>query len=233
VKKRLPAFGLLLVIMVLGTGLVLVERYAPPRYDPRAPLSLDDPITFATRMKLRRLRNKPEACLDVLSASGAAFTPVPDRTMGRGCGFKNVVALKGVRVGYTPGPPKLTCPMAVAVILWQRKIVAPAAERHLGTQPETIRHYGSYACRNVGGAEQGRRSQHATANALDIAAITMVNGERLTLLEDWDGKAERAKFWRAVRDGACKVFSVVLSPDHDRAHANHLHLDLGRARTCR
>ncbi|HAV51268.1 MAG TPA: extensin, partial [Brevundimonas sp.] len=32
-------------------------------------------------------------------------------------------------------------------------------------------------------------------------------------------------FLKRLRDGACRVFSTVLTPDYNEAHRDHLHLD--------
>ncbi|MFN3798647.1 MAG: extensin family protein, partial [Sphingobium yanoikuyae] len=39
------------------------------------------------------------------------------------------------------------------------------------------------------------------------------------------GQGKDAAFLRDVRDGACGLFSTVLSPDYNAAHRDHFHLD--------
>ena len=75
--------------------------------------------------------------------------------------------------------------------------------------------------------------QHATANAIDMAGLTLADGRELRLARDWGGVGPEAAFLRAARDGACRWFGAVLGPDHDAAHADHLHLDMGPWRACR
>jgi hypothetical protein len=36
-----------------------------------------------------------------------------------------------------------------------------------------------------------------------------------------------------VRDGACRIFGVTLSPEFNAAHANHFHFDMGARSVCR
>ena len=77
----------------------------------------------------------------------------------------------------------------------------------------------------------------AQANAIDIAGFVLEGGRRVTLLRDWnsDDPATRA-FLREARDGACDLFATTLSPDYNRAHADHFHLDVaarGGYRVCR
>ena len=61
----------------------------------------------------------------------------------------------------------------------------------------------------------------------------MRGGKRITLKQDWQGSQPQAEFLREVRDGACDYFNVVLSPDYNGDHHDHLHVDMGWYRTCR
>jgi len=75
------------------------------------------------------------------------------------------------------------------------------------------------------GRSEGDFSEHATANALDVAGFTLADGRSISVLRDWTGDGEDAQFLRAVRDGACDLFSTVLSPDYNAAHRDHFHFD--------
>jgi len=77
------------------------------------------------------------------------------------------------------------------------------------------------------------RSRHATAEAFDVAGFVLADGRRIRVLGDWSADTSSAKFLRDVRDGACRFFDGVLSPDYNAAHRDHLHLDRGRYRYCR
>jgi len=104
-------------------------------------------------------------------------------------------------------------------------VVQPAAARHLGTSIARIDHFGSYSCRRLYGRSQGDWSEHATANALDVAGFRFADGRRMTIIDDWNGSPDEQAFLREVRDGACRLFATVLSPDYNAAHRDHLHLD--------
>lgn len=69
--------------------------------------------------------------------------------------------------------------------------------------------------------------------AFDIAGFVLEGGERIRVLTDWSGDAPASRFLHEVRDGACRFFDAVLSPDYNEAHRDHLHLDRGPYRTCR
>jgi hypothetical protein len=85
----------------------------------------------------------------------------------------------------------------------------------------------------VYGQESGRVSQHATANALDVAGFRLADGRRITVAADWADEGDEGRFLRAVRDGACRSFETVLGPEYNAAHRDHLHLDRGPYRVCR
>ena len=109
----------------------------------------------------------------------------------------------------------------------------PAAVRHFGSPVNRLEHFGSYACRNVNGREGGRRSQHATADALDVAGFVLSNGRRILVRTDWNGDAQEVSFLREIHAGACRLFDTVLGPEYNAAHHDHLHLDRGSFRICR
>jgi hypothetical protein len=109
----------------------------------------------------------------------------------------------------------------------------PAARRHLGQEVVRVDHLGTYACRNLYNRESGRRSEHATANAIDIGGFGLADGSRVVVEADWSGDPRKRAFLRAARDGACGIFDVVLSPDYNEAHRDHFHLDMGANRACR
>lgn len=230
--------GLLSVLLLALSGWALwtgrVE--VPPAWNPWAPLDVVAPPTWLTGHKLARASADPRACREALAGAGFTLAPVPDRLTGPGCGSDNAVRI--ARTGVAVGEPfTLSCRAALALALWERHDLQPAARRHLGSQVRAIEHLGSYACRNLYGREGGPRSRHATADALDIAGFVLDDGRRLQVVRDWadgiqDGGPE-ARFLRAARDGACRWFDAVLGPDYNAAHADHLHLDRGRARICR
>ena len=109
--------------------------------------------------------------------------------------------------------------------MWEREIVQPAALRLLGRRLASVDHYGSYSCRRLYGRGDGALSEHATADAIDIAGFRLAGGRRISVLGDWSGGGAEAAFLREVRGGACDLFATVLSPNYNAAHADHLHFD--------
>jgi hypothetical protein len=209
----------------------------PDRWNPWAPLWPQEEPNVLTPFKLRRLAQDPLACATALRATTLSFVPVPDRPPASGCGWTDAVRVSALpaRVGT---PFVLACPAAVSLALWERHALQPAALARFGERVVAIEHYGSFACRDIGGGRtesSERRSEHATANAIDIAAFVLAGGSVVSVARDWRRSADdpRGRFLREVRDGACGVWSVVLGPDYNAAHRDHLHLDRGRLRACR
>lgn len=212
----------------MATGIVPV----PTRWNPWAPLVLTDDVNIVTRYKLARLDRDDAACLAALAQAPIRHAPLPDRETGEGCGFRNAVMIEATSVAVQPFA--LSCRSAVALALWERHVLHPAAVRTFGVPVARIDHLGSYACRNVGGRDDGRRSRHATADALDVAGFALQDGRRVRVRGGWNGGADEAAFLREVHAGACGVFDAVLGPDYNAAHHDHLHFDRGSPyRVCR
>ncbi|MEN1479659.1 extensin family protein, partial [Pseudomonas aeruginosa] len=117
--------------------------------------------------------------------------------------------------------------------LFERHVLQPAALDIYGQPLARVEHVGSFACRNVYNRENGRRSQHASANALDISGFRLAGGRRIRLATDWADQGADGRFLRRVRDGACASFNAVLGPDYNAAHRDHFHLDMGLWKVCR
>jgi hypothetical protein len=227
-----------LVLVVVGAcwlalgALALNLVTVPPAWNPWAPLSVDDPPTTLTRYKLARLSGDAAACRATLATSTLRYTPLPDRSTGAGCGFDDAVRIEAIGARVDP-PFALSCRSAVALALWERHVVQPAASATFGQPVARLVDLGSYACRNVYGLPDARRSQHATADALDVAGFVLADGTQVRVASDWNGTGPRARFLHEVHDGACRFFDGVLGPDYNAAHHDHLHLDRGAFRVCR
>ncbi|QXQ04737.1 extensin family protein [Sphingosinicellaceae bacterium] len=177
---------------------------------------------------LASVRDDPRWCRSVLAAAHVQFTPMPDRVTGPGCGFKGAVRLTGPEL--SPRGPVLTCPLAVALTLWERRVVRPAARAGLGSDIAALEHFGTYSCRAIAGSD--RRSQHATANAIDIAGFRLKRGGMVSVRRDWKGEPARAQFLHDTHDGGCRLFGTVLGPGYNAAHRDHLHLDMANWSYC-
>ena len=197
-----------------------------PQHDPAAPLTLDQPQGWATKGKLAALSGDPTQCRAFLERSDLAHSALEPEGAGA-CYRADRLALLGDDrlAALSPAAPVATCGVMAALARWQRQELQPIALETLGAEVARIEHYGTYSCRRIGGGETGRWSQHATGNAIDIAGFVLTDGRRISVERDWPGDDREAAFLRQVRDGACGSFAIVLSPDYNAAHADHLHLD--------
>ncbi len=202
----------------------------------RRPVYITEPIDGTTRGRLLNAVDTPEACATWLAGAGLSFRPVADRTEDTYCqvtGAGSLIdATPRTDAVLAPARPMMACDLAAAVAIWRRQSVEPAARALLGTEVRQIDHLGVYACRGVGDPITGRPSAHARAQAIDIAGFRLANGRRISVAKDWAGQGVEAVFLRRVRDDACRLFGVTLSPDYNAAHADHLHLEAGRGGLC-
>lgn len=213
---------LLVVFALLIAGKVWLHEH--PQHDPWAPLDLRDPAGWATAAKLRALEGDVDACRAVLTRSEVSFTALPPQGEGE-CPRPDRTVLD--RYPLAPRPPPTTCAVAIALELWKRDSLTPEAEQIFGQGVARVEHLGSYSCRRIYGRQSGQWSEHATGNAIDIAAFVLNDGTRISVLGDWNGpNAKKALFLRQVRNGACRDFSTVLSPEYNAAHRDHFHLDM-------
>ena len=190
------------------------------------PLDLGADPGPLTGRELVALRRDPDACRALLDRAGVRYERLALRQDGPSCGWGAGLKLAsgGARtIALAPDEPPLTCQIAAALAMWEWSVVQPAAQRYLGTSVVEFEHLGTYNCRRIAGSPSW--SEHATANAIDIAGFRLADGRRLTILDDWRGTGPEATFLRQVRTGACKVYATVLSPDYNAAHRDHLHLD--------
>lgn len=203
-------------------------REHPERF-PWTELSLGDPIGPFTGMKLASLGDDRNRCLALLGSAGLAERPFeqPPSLEDR-CRVDDGVSLRPENqrsVTYSPSGLATSCPVAAALHLWERDILQPSAQRNFGRRVVRIDHAGSYNCRRLYGRDEGPFSEHASADAIDILAFRLEDGRVISVLRDWQGSPAEAAFLRDARDGACRLYSTVLSPDYNRAHSDHLHLD--------
>lgn len=222
--KRFENFACL--ALLLGAVFVSGRTWLAenPQHDPWAPLDLDHPRGWATEAKLLALRGDAPACRAVLARSDVAFTTLDPAGEGP-CGREDRTRLGDYPLA--PDTPPVTCSTAVALEIWRRDTLGPAAANILGGKIARIEHLGAYSCRRLYGRAEGPWSQHATGNAIDIAGFVLTDGRRISVLSDWSGTGSEARFLRAARDGACAAFATVLSPEYNAAHRDHLHLDMG------
>lgn len=204
----------------------------PAQWNPLAPLDVSQPPNWLTGFKLKRLRDDPALCQQALQSSQLRYRAQADSPASAKCPLSNVWRIEGGQARLSSSF-LASCPLAVAYALFERHGLQPVAQRVLGQPVVQVDHLGSFACRNVYNRKAGRLSQHASANALDIAGFRLRDGQRIVLARDWQGSGEKAVFLHEVRQAACEHFSTVLGPEYNAAHRDHFHVDMGRWQVCR
>ncbi len=229
-KRFRPVLKILLLGLLAAAAVLLVVAHgrSHPEDLPWTSLDLGRPVGAFTGRKLTALTGDAPACEALLSRAGIRYLALAPRREGGHCGYADGVRFVagGARtIGYAPAAPAISCAVAAALSVWEWDVVQPAALRRFGRSVARIDHYGSYSCRRMYGRGTGPWSEHATADAIDIAGFRLADGTRITVARDWRGGTEKAAFLHDVRDGACRLFATTLSPDYNAAHRDHLHLD--------
>jgi hypothetical protein len=159
----------------------------------------------------------------VRGIQGETLAPVTART--RGCGIDKpvrVTSVDGVRLST---PATIDCDTARALNDWVRGALKPAFGR---TGVAELQVAAAYACRSRNNVRGAPISEHGRGKAIDISAVVLENGRRVSVLEDWRNRSGRplVKAYRA----ACGTFGTTLGPDSDRHHRDHIHFDTARHR---
>jgi hypothetical protein len=175
-------------------------------------------------------------CYAALAAEGVSFERVAARDA---FGVRTPVRLRGplrgvevVASGRHRTHAILDCRLALALLWWTPALRDAGVVR--------VEHYSIYrpGARTAG---EGRVSGHARGMAIDAARFHLRNGEVLDVLTDWEDRdrggapcpqrPDEGRPSRVLRGVVCdavegNLFQVVLTPHHDRAHGNHVHLEI-------
>ena len=199
--------------------IVIPQQFAPPQ---EAYASFPESSTAAAPAQ-------PSAC-QLRLAKIAAFQALPVLVGPGDCGAADAVLMDTVmlpdqtKVAVTP-PATLRCPMAEQVAQWVRQDVAPAM-KDFAPPLRGLDNFASYDCRGRNNIRAAQLSEHGHADALDVRAFKLADGQSIGLTD-----VNVAKDWReGIRSSACARFSTVLGPGSDGYHEEHIHLDLAERR---
>ncbi|WP_368544535.1 extensin family protein [Enterobacter soli] len=222
----------LLIIFIMVTAAAAGYRWLPSYYNPFTPLSLDDPPGKITQFKLRRLT--PEACENLLAQANQKRlirTQAVADSAGE-CPLTNVVRVRDFGPVSLSGSFLASCPLALSSALFVSQQARPLTKSFMGSELTRIDHLGSFACRNIYHRPDARRSEHATAEALDISGFRLANGQRVTVLRGW--QSDNTQPWlQALLAASCEYYGNGLGPAYNAAHANHFHLGMRGFGLCR
>lgn len=184
------------------------------------------------------------ACLKDLRDHHVVFEPQAPSPAGS-CSVPNPVKVTAdSQLGWNK-PGVVSCAMARSIDRFETQVVAPAALKVFGQRVVRLHHMGTYNCRSrrteattastgkgEGESRGGRLSEHAKGQAIDIGGFELADGTVISVKKDWRGAGKRSDFLQEVARASCEYFNVALTPNHNRLHADHLHLDIGPHRLC-
>lgn len=168
----------------------------------------------------------PSACRLALTDAVAIAPSIPPISGPGGCGGDDLVRLEAVvlpdgnRVSVKPAAI-LRCPMASTVADWIRTDMAPLAQT-LGSRVSELDNLDSYDCRGRNRVAGAKLSEHGRANALDVRALKLANGQTIGLTD----RSVSHELRQQVLGSVCARFTTVLGPGSDGYHESHIHLDL-------
>ncbi|MDQ0510216.1 hypothetical protein QOZ99_001099 [Angulomicrobium amanitiforme] len=161
----------------------------------------------------------------------SAYT-IPEREIdGAGsCGMDHPFRVLAFEQGTIEVSPKATlaCPMIASVDRWMVEDIQPAAMAWFGQPVAKVKQMSSYSCRNMNGGPQGKISEHAFGNALDIGGFVLADGREVLVKTGWKGRPDEQGFLRTVQASGCTRFTTTLGPGYNIYHYDHIHVDLMR-----
>ena len=201
---------------------------APPEADGKP--SADKPGADKPAEAAPPPEKQASACRLALTEEIAIAPSIPDIRGPGACGGEDLVRLEAIvlpdkrRVTVKPAAI-LRCTMASAVADWLRKDMVPLATS-LGSTIGELDNFDSFECRGRNRVAGAMLSEHGKANALDIRAIKLANGQSISLTDRTLSRDVRERVLHSV----CARFTTVLGPGSDWYHEDHIHLDLAQRR---
>ncbi|WP_323041641.1 extensin family protein [Gemmobacter sp.] len=156
---------------------------------------------------------------------GETISPIVGRAGG--CGVANPVRITGVAGVALSQPSIVDCDTARALHAWVDRALKPAFG-NTGGGVTALQIAGHYVCRTRNHRKGARLSEHSKGKAIDVSAIILANGQKLSILRDYKGRSGAPI--RAAHKAACGIFGTTLGPGSDGMHEDHLHLDTARHR---
>ncbi|MEE4118564.1 MAG: extensin family protein [Paracoccaceae bacterium] len=158
---------------------------------------------------------------------GQAIPPVPGERAG--CGIPEPVRITEVAGIRLSTSATVDCVTAQALHDWVERGAKPAVGS-TGGGLVALQVAAHYACRTRNNRPGARVSEHGRGRAIDISALVLASGERITVLHGWRSR-QTGPILRRMHAAACGPFGTVLGPEADRFHQDHFHFDTARYRS--
>ena len=238
----------LVLFVIVGLAYGLDLRPKSGSQPPRAAAARDlvgvatDTVRHAATNTAVRPRPMPQtaaACAASLKQAGVEYREISTAAAdGIAWPIRLSGPIGGIRIegGATPETETnyLDCRLAVTLLAWAPSLRARGIV--------AIEHYSMYRpLSRIDGTD--KPSGHATGRAIDLGRVELEDGRMLSVLTDWKNRkpnADPCAEWRdddagqLLRELVCDaaqrgLFQVVVTPHHNAAHANHLHLEIDPA----
>lgn len=146
-----------------------------------------------------------------------------------GCSLRNARNVTGVgNISILPAAI-VNKDFSIKIAQFEKNVLQPAARKYYGVPATQMKHLSSFRCSNIAGTRN--LSQHAKANALDVASFVFADGRSVSLVKGWKGSRRERRFLRELQKGACQIFGTTLTPNYNKAHYNHFHFDAKKRRS--
>lgn len=196
-------------------------------------LPIPPPVTVWPQKDIVLAQNKCHLIMDKVDATVKPIKPIRNGACGAAAPLMvSAVGAAGLqKVSISPAAT-LNCKFTARFAKWVKNDLQPLAVKYFNSPVSMVHNVASYSCRHRYNDKSRKISEHALANALDIAGFTLKNGTSISVLKHWPEDSEMSEFLKAVHKSACKNFIVVLGPEANEAHRNHFHFDVGRYKVC-
>jgi hypothetical protein len=196
-----------------------------------------DPATTRSVCVPTPVAPDPTDCHGELDARGLTWEPVnhvvesPAGYPGLACEIEDPVLLYGpvgdLDMAYfgdgSDAPVKVACELALRIHDMTQLAAAAGAV--------AFEHYGTYNCRVISGTST--LSTHGLGLAIDLTGFTLSDQTVYTVFDDWeDGNpapmTPGGAWLKNLTDAlfAMGVFNIILTPNYNAAHDDHVHADL-------
>ena len=153
-------------------------------------------------------------CLEKLNQAGVKYTSLGDDIGNKECPIYNQVKITSFKNSSPSSKIILTCSSAIKLSNWLEE-----------TKIKSFSHMGTLNCRKR--RLSGIQSEHSYGIAIDISKI-----DEAVIKRDWGKNTSSGLKLANAAEVACKHFSNILTPDSNKLHHDHFHLDNGLGIGC-
>ncbi|MGZ5970212.1 MAG: extensin family protein [Polyangiales bacterium] len=220
---------------------ISIATTPPPETPPPAPTTVSTPVALSGNTALEYAALSGSSCLAELKKRGIAFTPV-DSALGVDQPVRIAGLIHGVDVhGLEPKAKRATSPYEV---LDCRLLLALDDFTRILAQHDVVEAVHMSMYRPPAKLPKDPK-RHDAAMAIDLGFVVKKDGSKLSVLDHWHGyigaktcgngagPSPATKEATEIRQILCaaadaKLFNVVLTPNYNKPHQNHFHLEVTR-----